>query len=106
MRAGTAVIAATRKVTVFERPRRRFRTNHTRVEAVVIAAAEAVDPDVLTLCQEFIALPALCLTVQQVARWLNVRTERAVDVLTELERDGFLIRAHNGAFRRAQPPMA
>ena len=74
--------------------------------AAVIATTEAVDPDILRLRQEFIAWPALCLTVQQVTRWLNVRTERAVDVLTELERDGFLIRAHNGAFRRAQPPMA
>lgn len=69
-------------------------------------AADPIETDTLRLRHEFLSMPTLCLTVPQVTRLLDLRVERAVDLLTALERDGFLMRTHNGAYRRAQPPLS
>lgn len=71
----------------------------------MIVAADPIDADILRLRHEFGSMPALCLTVPQVTRLLDVRLDKAVDLLSALEGDGFLMRTHNGAFRRTQPPM-
>ena len=56
--------------------------------------------DLLTLRQEFFDLPGLCLTVPQVTRLLDVRSEVAFRILTTLQHEGYLFRSANGAFRR------
>jgi hypothetical protein len=61
--------------------------------------------DLLTLRQEFFDLPGLCLTVPQVTRLLDVRSEAAVVILTTLQHEGYLFRSANGAFRRTNSAL-
>ena len=67
----------------------------------MIAVAAPIEADVLRLRHEFLSMPALTLTVPQVARLLGVRTEYAAELLRALTQDRLLTRAETGAYRRA-----
>ena len=67
----------------------------------MIAAAAPIEADALRLRHEFLSVPTLSLTVQQVARLLGVRTVHAAELLASLERERLLTRAADtGAYRR------
>jgi len=55
---------------------------------------------------EFLAAPALCLTVAQTARLLGIRVDHAAAILTLLEEEGGLIRTLAGLYRRSEPLAA
>jgi DNA-binding IclR family transcriptional regulator len=65
--------------------------------------AASIDTDSGRLRQEFLSMPALCLTVAQTARLLNVPVVAATRLLADLERDGFLILKPGGRYRLADP---
>lgn len=67
------------------------------------AGARTFDADQARLRDEFLSMPALCLTVEQVARLMNVTVFSANRLLTGLERDRFLIRTATGRYRLAEP---
>jgi hypothetical protein len=71
----------------------------------MVAVLESVESDILRIRREFLDVPTLSLTVPQVMRLFNLRLEKAVELLTQLERDGFLMRTQRAVYRRAQPPM-
>jgi DNA-binding IclR family transcriptional regulator len=48
-------------------------------------------------------MPALCLTVEQVARLLNVPPVGASQLLAALEHDGFLMRTPSRRYRLVEP---
>lgn len=64
--------------------------------------ADRLETDRARLRQEFLAMPALCLTVEQVARLLNVPLVGASQLLTALEADGVLVRTPSRRYRLAQ----
>ena len=66
---------------------------------------EPFDADHARLRNEFLSMPALCLTIEQAARLANVTVLSASRLLAELERDGFLIRMANGRYRLAEPVL-
>ena len=66
----------------------------------MIAPAAPIEADALRLRHEFLSVPALSLTEQQVARLLGVRTVHAAELLASLERERLLTRADSGAYRR------
>lgn len=70
----------------------------------MIAAAAPIDADLLRLRHEFLSMPTLTLTVQQVARLLGVRTAQAAELLAALEREQLLTRGDTGLYRRASSP--
>jgi predicted transcriptional regulator of viral defense system len=72
----------------------------------MIAMAAPTDADSLRLRHEFIVAPALCLTIAQTARLLNVHQSRAAAILDDLEQEGWLIRLTTGRYRRPQPLAA
>jgi hypothetical protein len=72
----------------------------------MIATAEALDADALRLRHEFLSMPALVLSAAQVARMLNIRTDRAVVVLAALEQEGWLVHSPAGLYRRSEPALA
>jgi hypothetical protein len=65
-----------------------------------------IDDDSRRLQQEFLSMPALCLTIAQAARLLNVPIVGATRLLADLEHDGFLMRVPAGRYRLAQPPLS
>ena len=69
----------------------------------MITGTDASDADALRIRYEFLEMPALWLTVEQAARLLEIRSDRAATTLAALEHDGFLMRTSIGAYRRAQP---
>jgi len=71
-------------------------------DAIVVAP---IDRDGERLREVFLSMPALCLTVEQVARLLHVPVVSASQLLASLERDGFLMRTTSGQYRIAQPLM-
>jgi len=66
----------------------------------MIAVAAPIEADILRLRHEFLSMPALTLTVPQVARLLGVRTEYAADLLAALAAERLLTRIESGAYRR------
>jgi predicted transcriptional regulator of viral defense system len=66
----------------------------------MIAVAAPIEADLLRLRHEFLSMPALTLTVPQVARLLGVRTEYAAELLATLTADRMLMRVETGAYRR------
>jgi DNA-binding IclR family transcriptional regulator len=58
------------------------------------------------LRDEFLSMPALCLTVPQVARLLNLPVVSAIRLLKDLEGEGFLVHASGGAYRLAHPLLS
>ena len=69
----------------------------------MITMGTAVDADLLRLRDEFLAMPALVLTATQAARLLDIRVAHAVEILTTMEEEGWLIRSPTGAYRRSEP---
>jgi hypothetical protein len=69
----------------------------------MITIASPVDADLLRLRDEFLSMPALVLTATQTARLLDIRVEHAVEILTTMEEEGWLIRLPTGAYRRPAP---
>ena len=69
-------------------------------------ASRALDTDSGRLRCEFLSMPALCLTGPQVARLLDLPLASASRLLTDLERDGVLIRTPTGAYRLAEPVLS
>ena len=67
----------------------------------MITLAEPTDLDALRLRSEFLALPGLKVTPAQTARLLGIRLDHAVTILTDLERERFLMHADDGSYRRA-----
>jgi hypothetical protein len=72
----------------------------------MITIASPVDADSLRLRHEFLAAPALCLTVAQTARLLGIRVDHAAAILTLFEEEGWLIRTSAGLYRRSEPLAA
>ena len=64
---------------------------------------EPINADVLRLRHEFIDLPGLRLTVDQVARLLGVSLARADDLVEELVLEGFLEPDDSGPARYGRP---
>jgi predicted transcriptional regulator of viral defense system len=69
----------------------------------MIAMAAPIEADSLRLRHEFLVAPALCLTVAQTARLLDVHQSCAAVILDELEHEGWLIRMATGRYRRPEP---
>ena len=67
-----------------------------------IDARAHVETDCDKLRDQFLTMPALCLTVAQTARLLNVTVPDAHRLLAELEHDHFLRRAANGQYHRRE----
>ncbi|HEY2151811.1 MAG TPA: helix-turn-helix domain-containing protein [Vicinamibacterales bacterium] len=59
-----------------------------------------VDCACRNLREEFVSLPGLMLTLQQVARLLDVDRAAAMRVLTQLETEGLLQHSADGMYRR------
>jgi hypothetical protein len=72
----------------------------------MIALGLPVDSDSLRLRHEFLAAPALCLTVAQTARLLSIRADHAALILAQFEEEGWLIRTSAGLYRRSEPLAA
>lgn len=71
--------------------------------ATVIAAS--LEPDLARLRSEFLSYPGMCLSVEQVARLLDVPRGEATLALSALEDEGLLLR-WNGSYRRASPLLS
>ena len=71
-----------------------------RDEAIM---ADRLDTDSAMLREEFLAMPGLCVTVEQVARLLSVPIVAASQLLAALEQDGFLMRTPSHRYRLAEP---
>jgi hypothetical protein len=69
----------------------------------MITTGSAVDADLLRLRHEFLTMPALVLTPAQAARLLDVRVGHALEILTTLEDEGWLIQSRTGSYRRSEP---
>ena len=68
--------------------------------------ASAVEVDAEPLRSVFLAMPGLCLTVDQATLVLGVGVEGSAAMLSALEDEGFLIRIAGGVYRRAAPSLA
>ena len=71
-----------------------------RDEAIV---AGQLDTESARLRAEFLSMPALCLTVEQVARLLHVPVVVASQLLAALERDGTLMCTASRRYRLVEP---
>ena len=67
---------------------------------MIVLEDTPIDRDSLRLRNEFLEMPGLAVNVSQTARLFGIRLDRAADMLERLEREGFLMRDVNGAFRR------
>ena len=67
------------------------------------AGADVFDANKTKLRDEFLSMPALCLTVEQAARFVNMSVPGANLLVAGLEHDGFLVRTPNGRYRLAEP---
>ena len=74
------------------------------VESMVLSEESAID--LARLRSEFLSLPGMCLTVEQVARLLDAPRGEALLVLLALEAEGLLVRSPNGSYRLASPMLA
>jgi DNA-binding GntR family transcriptional regulator len=63
-------------------------------------------PELEALRCEFLSYPGMCLTVEQVARLLDVRRDEAMEALIVLEAEGLLIGRANGSYRSASPLLS
>ena len=68
----------------------------------MIAIAEPIDADALRVRHEFLIVPNLHASADDVAVVLDVSSHHAADVLDSLTRDGFLARAADGRYVRRQ----
>jgi hypothetical protein len=67
------------------------------------AGADVFDANTTRLRDEFLSMPALCLTVEQAARLVHMSVPGANLLIARLEHDGFLIHTPNGRYRLAEP---
>lgn len=67
--------------------------------------ATPLEIDLARLRAEFTSYPGMCLSVEQVARLLDVAPDEAVQALSVLEADGLLLRWAN-VYRRASPLLS
>jgi hypothetical protein len=65
--------------------------------------ADRIETDSGRLREEFLSMPGLILTVEQVARLLQVPVVRASLLLASLEADGFLMCTPSRQYRLAEP---
>jgi predicted transcriptional regulator of viral defense system len=68
----------------------------------MIAVAEPIDADTLRIRHEFLRVPGLHASANDVSRLLDVSLRHARLVLESLARDGFLERTTDGQFVRCQ----
>jgi DNA-binding IclR family transcriptional regulator len=66
---------------------------------------EPIDMESGRLLDEFLSMPALSLTIPQVARLLDMPIGDATRLLVRLEHDRFLVRTSSGRYQLAQPPL-
>ena len=73
---------------------------------IATMGGESIEIDLARLRSEFLSLPGMCLTVEQVARLLDAPHGEALFVLSTLEAEGLLARSPNGVYRLASPLLA
>jgi len=66
----------------------------------MVLNATAIDRDALRLRNEFLEMPGLVVTIPQAARLFGIRLDRAAEMLTQLECEGFLTHDNAGFYRR------
>jgi DNA-binding IclR family transcriptional regulator len=66
----------------------------------------SLELDLARLRSEFAEYPGMCLTVEQVARLLDVPRDDAAGLLAMLESEGLLFHRANGAYRRPSPLLS
>ena len=66
----------------------------------------ATPPELEALRSEFLSYPGMCLTVEQVARLLDVPPDEAAGLLAVLESEGLLFHWTTGGYRRAAPLLS
>jgi len=66
----------------------------------------SLEVDLTRLRSEFVEYPGMCLTVEQVARLLDVPPDEAAGLLSTLESEGLLFHRANGAYRRLSPLLS
>ena len=66
----------------------------------------SVEIDLTRLRSEFLQYPGMCLTVEQVARLLDLPRDEAAGLLATLESEGLLFHGSNGTYRRPSPLLA
>jgi len=64
-----------------------------------------LETDLTRLRSEFLAFPGMCLTVEQVARLLDVPRDEATQALSALVDEGLLLQWAN-TYRRASPLLS
>ena len=69
----------------------------------MVEMASPVDADLLRLRHEFLSQRPLSLTAAQVARLLSLRLDHALEILSTLVQDGWLIRSPSGQYRLPHP---
>jgi DNA-binding IclR family transcriptional regulator len=69
-------------------------------------AAASLENDLARLRGEFVEYPGMCLTIEQVARLLDVPRDEAYGLLALLESEGLLFHPTNGRYRRARPLLS
>ena len=72
----------------------------------VTIAEVSLEIDLARLRSEFLEYPGMCLTVEQVARLLDVPHDEAVELLAVLESEGLLFHRTNGRYRRTSPLLS
>jgi DNA-binding IclR family transcriptional regulator len=66
----------------------------------------SLEIDLTRLRSEFVEYPGMCLTVEQVARLLDVPRDEAAGLLAILESEGLLLHRASGAYRRPSPLLS
>jgi DNA-binding GntR family transcriptional regulator len=69
-------------------------------------AAASLENDLARLRGEFVEYPGMCLTVEQVARLLDVPRDEAGGLLARLESEGLLFHWTDGEYRRSSPLLS
>ena len=68
---------------------------------MTVIADVPIERDALRLRSEFLEMPGLIITVPQAARLFGMRQDHAADILSLLEREGFLTHDGVGGYHRA-----
>jgi hypothetical protein len=72
----------------------------------ILAGSGVVQDELHTLWTEFLSFPGMCLSIEQVARLLDLRLDEATQAVSALEHEGLLFRSENGSYRRASPLLS
>jgi DNA-binding IclR family transcriptional regulator len=68
--------------------------------------AASLDTDLTRLRSEYLLYPGMCLTIEQVARLLDVPKDEAARLLATLESEGLLSHRSHDGYRLALPLLA